>query len=44
MKKAYLDTFSGKMAVENGFTNIDDIVGTKDTNGLFIAIEAFVIK
>ncbi|MBS9463283.1 hypothetical protein KIM67_12770 [Flagellimonas sp. 389] len=40
--KAYFDTFSGKMALENGFYKIQYINGVKNENGIFTSIEGLV--
>ena len=40
----YWDTFSGKMADEQGFKKIQFINGEKDKNGDFISIHAVVTE
>ncbi len=43
-EKAYFDTFSGKMAIEQGFTKMKYIEGIKDSKGNFTSIEGVVLK
>jgi hypothetical protein len=42
--KAYFDTFSGKMATEQGFSNLHYINGVKDDSGIFTSIEGLVTQ
>lgn len=42
--KAYFDTFSGKMALEQSFSNLHYINGVKDDLGIFTSIEGLVTQ
>ena len=42
--KAYFDTFSGKMAKEQGFIKLHYINGSKNESGIFTSVEGLITE